>query len=172
MSYRIIGFTGTRHGCTFAQLLGLGEVIEELKPKETHSGDCVGADLEFIKKIEEYELDNNHSVYTVSHPPINSSLRAEYRYNHQCQPRPYLDRNKDIVDSCDLLIACPHTKEEGAGGTWHTVRYARKQKKPIIIIYPDGAYVIDPLEDETSEVTKEQWQYLLKQTQTTKGKTT
>jgi outer membrane protein insertion porin family len=49
-----------------------------------------------------------------------------------------LDRNRAIVDSCDVLIACPKGPEEQRSGTWATVRYARKQKKRIVIIWPDG----------------------------------
>ena len=51
----------------------------------------------------------------------------------------YLVRNHDIVDVCDVLVATPGQKEEQIrSGTWATIRYARKIRKQIIIVYPDG----------------------------------
>jgi hypothetical protein len=56
---------------------------------------------------------------------------------HECKE--YLDRNHDIVDSSDLLIAVSEsTVEVLRSGTWATIRYAKKLRKPIKIIYPDG----------------------------------
>ena len=53
----------------------------------------------------------------------------------------YLERNRDIVDACDILIACPRTlKEELRSGTWATVRYARKVGKPVAILWNNGKY--------------------------------
>jgi len=49
-------------------------------------------------------------------------------------------RNHKIVDICDILVAFPQTNSETVrSGTYATIRYARKCKKPIIIIYPDGS---------------------------------
>jgi hypothetical protein len=53
--------------------------------------------------------------------------------------RPYLDRNKDIVRETASLIAAPAEPEEQLrSGTWSTVRFARKQGKPVFLILPDG----------------------------------
>ena len=53
--------------------------------------------------------------------------------------KPPLDRNRDIVDACDVLIATPKDfVEELRSGTWATVRYARKQRKPLVIVWPNG----------------------------------
>lgn len=54
------------------------------------------------------------------------------------EPLPYLARNCVIVDEADILLACPKGPEEQRSGTWATVRYARKQNKRIVIVYPDG----------------------------------
>jgi hypothetical protein len=52
---------------------------------------------------------------------------------------PFLKRNKNIVDYTDLLVACPNGFEEVIrSGTWATWRYAVKQEKLWIIIWPDG----------------------------------
>src|SRR5687767_7025732 len=54
-------------------------------------------------------------------------------------PLPPLVRNRVIVDSTDRLIAAPAGfAEEQRSGTWATVRYARRQGKPITIVWPDG----------------------------------
>ena len=51
----------------------------------------------------------------------------------------YLDgftetRNKDIVNSCDILIACPENdKEVIRSGTWSTIRYAKKINKTVLL---------------------------------------
>ena len=56
--------------------------------------------------------------------------------------KPPLDRNHDIVERCDLLIATPHTVEEQLrSGTWATIRYARKVHRPHYIIRPCGQLV-------------------------------
>ena len=52
-------------------------------------------------------------------------------------PAPYLERNKEIVASSNLLIACPvGDKEELRSGTWSTVRFARKICTELVIVYP------------------------------------
>lgn len=40
------------------------------------------------------------------------------------------------------MIATPSSKEEELrSGTWSTVRYARKLRRPVTLIYPDGSVV-------------------------------
>ena len=54
-------------------------------------------------------------------------------------PKDYLERNHDIVDETDMLIATPGEEQEvQRSGTWATIRYARKQKRTILTIYPSG----------------------------------
>lgn len=53
--------------------------------------------------------------------------------------KPNLVRNKDIVESTDVLLACPKGPEELRSGTWSTVRLARKQGKRVVIFWPDGS---------------------------------
>ncbi len=55
------------------------------------------------------------------------------------ESKPYLERNRDIVDASEVLIACPSTREEVMrSGTWATVRYARKKGMKITLIFRDG----------------------------------
>jgi predicted Rossmann fold nucleotide-binding protein DprA/Smf involved in DNA uptake len=54
-------------------------------------------------------------------------------------PRPYLVRNRDIVDVCNLLLATPGgTVEQLRSGTWATIRYARRIGRPVWIVFPNG----------------------------------
>jgi nucleoside 2-deoxyribosyltransferase len=46
-----------------------------------------------------------------------------------------LARNREIVDSIDILIAAPlKDDEELRSGTWATVRYARAAGKPVVML--------------------------------------
>ena len=45
------------------------------------------------------------------------------------------------MDNSDILIATPKEKEEQLrSGTWATIRYAKKTKKIVFLVYPDGKY--------------------------------
>jgi len=71
-----------------------------------------------------------------------------------CEAKPYLDRNQDIVDGADILIAAPNEdKEIVRSGTWSTVRYARKSKKKIILVLRSGEVIEEgnPRQAEDSE---------------------
>jgi hypothetical protein len=132
-----LGFTGTQVGMTPAQRLVFATLLRELGVTELHHGDCIGAD----EQAHTIALADNISI--IVHPPHNSSKRAFCRGAKDIHPtKPYLERNHDIVDETGALIATPKEKEEQLrSGTWATYRYATKQKKRTIIIYPDGTYV-------------------------------
>lgn len=135
-----VGFTGTREGMTDAQKLtfrvAIIEPVEDPGKLDFHYGCCVGADTDAARIV-------YHRGYRriVGHPPncdVNLSETALGFNTENHDPLPYLARNKRIVDACDVLVACPKGPEEQRSGTWSTVRYARKQKKRILIIWPDG----------------------------------
>lgn len=139
-----IGFTGTREGLTDAQWHALYDAIGWGADAVTfHHGDCVGADGAF-------DVMARGRGDRIVHPPEDDRLRygATGGGRHELElrePKPYLDRNRDIVDESDLLIACPkETTEQVKGGTWYTVRYARSVGKPITIIWPDGTTTNEP----------------------------
>jgi len=78
----------------------------------------------------------------VSHPPINDAWRAHTAADEERAPKPYLVRNRDIVEETELLIAAPaNAIEHLQSGTWSTVRCARRSGRPISIIRPDGTVV-------------------------------
>jgi hypothetical protein len=126
----IIGFTGTSAGMSDNQMQQLGTKLVELNATEFHHGDCVGADAQA------HNLARVMFLLIHIHPPTNDYRRAFCTGAHHIHtPKPYLDRNHDIVDACDVLIATPEQDEEILrSGTWATVRYARKLQKETHIL--------------------------------------
>jgi hypothetical protein len=116
-----IGFTGTRKGCTKQQLEVLRELLVNYKAEEFHHGDAIGADRNA------HLVAESEGIKIITHLPRHLIAEA------------YIERNHDIVDETDILIATPRGyEEETRSGTWATVRYARKSKKPVVIIFPNG----------------------------------
>lgn len=132
------GFTGTQTGTTSDQLSSLKEFIlssDELS--EAHHGDCIGADEEFFLVVRAI----HPSVRIIGHIPDNDTKRAFCDNDENLEPKPYRERNQDIVNQSDLIIACPKTfTEQLRSGTWMTIRMVRKTTKPLVIIWPDGKY--------------------------------
>jgi hypothetical protein len=128
-----IGFTGTQQGMSKAQKTVLRIVLEHQFEPTTyfHHGDCVGADAEAHKIAREI----GYLIHL--HPPENPSKRAFCDCDREEEPLPYLERNHKIVDCTDWLLASPKEDEEVLrSGTWATIRYARKNKKQVEIVYP------------------------------------
>lgn len=135
------GMTGTREGVTPKQL-GMGLwLLDALGADEWHHGDCVGADAAWHGFLRQ----NFPEVVIHVHPPKNDSYRAWKSLDADIiySPDDYISRNQHIVRITDVLIAFPKsTQEELRSGTWSTVRFARKLKKPHAIIYPDGVMLL------------------------------
>lgn len=133
----VAGFTGTREGMTDEQQAALREMLA-LSDVLKH-GDCQGADEEAHNIM--LALGRGLvSKFIEIHPPYHIEMRAWCNGANQVfKPRPYLERNQDIVKSSTVLIAAPKGfEEEERSGTWSTVRYAKSCGKPIRIIFPDG----------------------------------
>lgn len=118
-----VGFTGTREGMTLAQDHAFRELMMMLfngfKKQAFHHGGASGADTSAadIARLCGWTL--------VPHLPTRKTA-AEY-----------LARNHDIVMSSDIMIAAPRTlTEEQRSGTWATVRYARQNDVPVIVLDP------------------------------------
>lgn len=132
-----IGFTGTQSGMTLNQQGTVYVLILDLGVTDLAHGDCLGADNE--ADMIARELDIRRHI----HIPTNNSRRAfciaREGLDIVYPPKPYLERNRDIVDSTCALIAAPKEMAETVrSGTWATIRYARKQGKPVWIVWPDG----------------------------------
>lgn len=137
---RIAGFTGTRDGLTPEQKKALMSILAMYEPYQVQHGDCIGAD----ETLHYLCLTGLGSVYICVRPPIDSKYRAWCSLKHpfvvSVEPKPYIQRNHDIVDNSTYLIACPKESVEVLrSGTWATIRYAQKRGKPVYIIFPDGS---------------------------------
>lgn len=133
----IIGFTGTRHGMTEQQkrcLLMVFEAWKDFCGIELHHGDCIGSDAEAHKIAKEL-----HRSIIITHPPIKDEFRAYCHSDQKQAPKDYLDRDQDIVNVSDFLVATPKGfAEEVRSGTWFTIRYAKTRKIPFLVLWPDG----------------------------------
>lgn len=135
---RKVGVTATRKGMSQKQKDKFTEIIKDLKPYEFHDGDCLGGDREAHMIVRGLF----RGCYMKGHPPEDDTHRAFSKYDMWWPPTPYLERNHRIVDVVDIVVACPkqmkEPKTQRGGGTWATVRYARKVGRNLTIIYPDG----------------------------------
>lgn len=149
-----IGFTGTQEGMTRQQQQMMTLYLDDQGPHcefdiVLHHGVCIGAD----EQAHFIALDLGHPSL-VLHPPVNTKkmsrliLSADYKLRglhsltdkiQVLDPEPYIDRNHDIVNATTHLYACPKGfKEELRSGTWATIRYAQRKRKPVTIVWPDG----------------------------------
>jgi hypothetical protein len=105
------GFSGTSLGMTTTQKDALRNYLSG-GSGELHHGDCIGADAEAHGIALEY------GYRLVLHPPTNHSKRAwcSARADLVRRERPYLGRNRDIVDETITLIAVPAEFEEQQRG--------------------------------------------------------
>lgn len=128
-----VGFTGTQVGMTLSQKVVVEWLLKQLHPTTIHHGDCIGADYEF------HHLASPVVPFCTIHPPIKSNKRAFCMSTLLAESKDYLDRNRDIVDESQVLIATPKEAEmQIRSGTWYTIRYARKQRKHLYIVFPNG----------------------------------
>lgn len=134
-----IGFTGTQKGMTVAQVRSVRLLLFKRRVDEVHHGMCIGADEQF------HRLCAGARIPIIGHPPINTSKMMQFdpfQFKQILEPREYLVRNHNIVDTVQLMIATPKgfDEERRGSGTWATIRYTRKIKsKVLIIVWPDGA---------------------------------
>lgn len=141
-----IGFTGTRHGMTPSQRSAVTAIVQEVARGAgfvAHHGDCVGADAEFHDLCRMEPL----SVIVVHPGPLDDLPGQAGRIgDSRREPLSHMRRNKNIVMVSTVMIAAPFEMTEQAhGGTWRTIEMARRAKRPLAIIWRDGA------------VAKEKW---------------
>lgn len=129
-----IGFSGTQKGMTPQQRTKIKKILKKKRIKELHHGDCIGADEQV------HNIATWLQIPIWVHPPDKENKRAFCLHaRFKAMPKPYLERNKDIVNASNLMLFTPAERaEQKRSGTWSTIRYARKQKKNHIIVFPDG----------------------------------
>lgn len=156
---RTLGFTGSRKGLTQSQKDSFLAAAVMFTPDILRHGDCVGADAWAHEFFATCKQQNGRPIILI-HPANMPRLRAYCQGDVVYDPKPPLERNHDIVDQCDGLLACPEGPEDRypRSGTWATVRYAVRQNKPVVIIYPSGeisspqAHLLQPEEGSRSSL--------------------
>ena len=129
-----IGVTGSRLGLTGPQSDWLAGFLLVVGPTDLHHGDCEGVDAMA------HDIAGAFGCRRVIHPPINPKSRAWCMGEEILPEKPYLERNKDIVNACSVLLVFPSGPERLRSGTWSTYRYAKKIGKHFYVIYPDGTF--------------------------------
>lgn len=134
MTSEQVGFTGTQRGMTEPQAVTVLRLLSSWTKGWLHHGDCIGADAHA------HWLARHVGWSVAIHPPVSSRKRAFCTgAAHVYDPLDYLARNRMIVTCCDVLLATPSQfTEQLRSGTWSTIRRARKERTPIVIVTPDG----------------------------------
>jgi len=131
-----LGFTGTKKGIGSDQRKALQGALAIFREKGylwMHNGDCIGADATAALLWRRVK----GKIYL--HPPIKTRFRANLVADISCEPLDYLARDRHIAESSEVLVATPSGFfEEVRSGTWTTVRYARKLRRHIFLVFPDG----------------------------------
>lgn len=127
-----IGVTGTREGATDEQLLAIIEFCATLgSDVEFHHGDCLGVDVEVAA------IAKHNGWRIVCHPPVKTESQGYFGGDEIREPKGYLERDRNIVDECDLLLVVPlQDSWQPKGGTWYTHDYAKRIGKPIKMFWP------------------------------------
>jgi predicted Rossmann fold nucleotide-binding protein DprA/Smf involved in DNA uptake len=142
----IWGFTGTREQLTDEQRKWLWDFFchKDRSLTTLHHGACRGADA----FAHHYALGEVSRI--IIHPPADpkdvdlSVFVTDFKWTTKVvvlKPKPYLARNRDIVDACDRLLALPKGPQTQRSGTWSTIRYAQAVGKGITVVPPDGRMV-------------------------------
>lgn len=141
-----LGFSGTRTGMNSFQYFLLTRFIDffagRFRVSEFHHGDCTGSDAEAHRLIA--KLYPNTKI--IIHPPEDPKHRAYCLHKHGSllDTRPYLERDREIAQVCDTLLATPKSTMEDHSGTWSTIRYKREYQEKnwivpsVVIILPEG----------------------------------
>lgn len=134
-----IGFTGTREGMSNLQMHNIILALEALRsPYILHHGACIGAD----QQMHELVANEHGFKRIVVHPGLVKSqlqMAKPWFSRDTREAKPPLDRNRDIVNECDIVLAAPLGLQELVqSGTWYTIRYARKHHKMLRVVYRDG----------------------------------
>lgn len=134
-----VGFTGTRRGLSTTQRESLTAVLHALGGRRFVHGDCIGADAEAAEIAARLGYDvecrpcdlRGHRAFS----PVSRQV---------AEPLPPLERNREIVRDGDVLVACPgEFREVLRSGTWATVRFARRERKALWLVLPDGRVLVE-----------------------------
>jgi len=139
-----IGVTGSRRGfngdqqrlITVNDLLIQIEINDLESPPEFHHGACVGIDEDMAC------IAHGLGFRVIAHPPFSSRYLSKIALSVSDAVLPakeYIDRNRDIVLSVNVLFVVPWENEpQEHGGTWNTCRYAETMNSNYVLFYPNG----------------------------------
>lgn len=134
-----VGVTATRAGITDHQKRQVETLFRQFYDiqgwMELHHGMCIGGDLQ-AHDIARNLFGSRVTIH--GHAGVIERYRASCDCDVYYEPKWPPARNKDIVDAVQTMIALPGESEEVLrSGTWMTIRYARKVKRRMIIVYPE-----------------------------------
>lgn len=136
-----LGFTGTRVGMSKEQWLGCVSFIQlQVATGATiHHGSCRGSDEQFGW------IAHTNRLFVVVHPPYDPKWRSYCYYDEMRDPKAYLERDYEIVDETEYMLATPNrTHPMPYGGTDSTLRYAASLGRPGTVILPRGTVLTLP----------------------------
>ena len=141
-----VGVTGTREGMILEQRKAFcsmcccdpSSTVDINLATEFHHGSCRGVDVQAARIVNDLcNLDCEIHCHPGPSDDPNQENSGVDTVIHE--PKNHFARNRNIVDTMDLLIVVPREKPLGSlGGTVYTAGYARKKGKRAIIIWPDG----------------------------------
>lgn len=147
-----VGFTGTQAGMTAKQKNEVWFWLNEIRngsyvvggdKLEFHHGGCIGADEqahELAGRAGPHGLSGEYWRHVHWALDTGDGKVAQLSDINECQvydPKPPLDRNRDIVDAVDVLLVAPRQRREVLrSGTWATYRYAQKIGRTCILVWP------------------------------------
>lgn len=121
------------------------------------SGGAKGVDLAAV------EYAKRRGMETVEHLPNLEGCTQRHEYCAR-----YYERNQKIVDGSDLIVAFT---EKDSGGTWDTIKRARRANKPVKIVRPSLLFPGDSEEADIGEDnTEEQYEASQQQNSRTANK--
>lgn len=137
----VVGFTGTRQGCTEVQARVVSTIVAEaIAFAEGHRldlmglhGDCVGADARFDAICRELGAD------VACRPCTLERFRAHTGSRELALPASSKVRNAAIVADSSILIGTPPGPQIMRSGTWQTIRMGWRAGAPTIVAMPDGS---------------------------------
>jgi hypothetical protein len=74
------------------------------------------------------------------HIPIDKKLKATLYGGLYEEPKPYGERNQDIVNASDYVIGAP-LDDSRRGGTWQTIGMAQRKGNLWRVVYPTGVVI-------------------------------
>lgn len=150
-THRLIAITSAREGTVSGDTLNANLLPFAVAPAHFLIGGARGLDTDILLWLAKCSMSTITVVvpWTVEEQPYSSKLainqlldlnRIQVNELRSSSPSPaaYHNRNKYMVDRSSLVIGFPiHGNWESSRGTWSTLDYAKKQKRPRLIVPVD-----------------------------------